>query len=43
VTCFGKENQLRRLMVLFYFKSWVTYKPSGNHYWETYYKGPLNV
>src|SRR5215212_550882 len=25
-----------------YFKAWVTYKPTGNHYWESYYKGPLN-
>jgi hypothetical protein len=20
-----------------YFKAWVTYKPTGNHYWETFY------
>jgi hypothetical protein len=26
-----------------YFKAWVTYKPTGNHYWESYYKGPLNL
>src|ERR671911_521842 len=25
-----------------YFKAWVTYKPTGKHYWESYYKGPLN-
>lgn len=25
-----------------YFKAWVTYKPTGNRYWESYYKGPLN-
>src|SRR5215204_3426493 len=20
-----------------YFKAWVTYKPTGNHYWESFY------
>ncbi len=25
-----------------YFKAWVTYKPTGKYYWESYYKGPLN-
>ena len=25
-----------------YFKAWVAYKPTGKHYWESYYKGPLN-
>ena len=25
-----------------YFKAWVTYKPTGEHYWESYYKGPQN-
>ncbi len=25
-----------------HFHAWVGYKPTGDYYWESYYKGPLN-
>jgi hypothetical protein len=38
------EAESRRLPTFFdpnakrpYFKAWVTYKPNGNHYWESFY------